>query len=144
MWATEDNLPHAKEAIEEYELLKKRSNALLVADGDEKAEAAVVQLGVATVMEWRLTERRPTARRGQPTVRCSYLSASAVVPQPSVSVSVSASVGTAVCVGQPASGAVEVCGAVQAGGDPRVLGWSVERSRAVAKAWTSSTKPLSP
>ena len=144
MWATEDNLPHAKEAIEEYELLKKRSNALLVADGDEKAEAAVVQLGVATVMEWRLTERRPTARRGQPTVRCSYLSASAVVPQPSVSVSVSASVGTAVCVGQPASGAVEVCGAVQAGGDPRVLGWSVVRSRAVAKAWTSSTKPLSP
>ena len=142
-WKTADDLPHAEEAIAEYELTKKRSNALLAAEGDEKAEAAVVQLGVATVVEWRLSERRSTSRRGQPTVRCSYLSASAVVPQPSVSVPVSVSEPVGVSVVQ-AGGSAAVCGAVQASSDPRVLGWSVERSRAVAKAWTSSTKPLSP
>ena len=76
-------------------------------------------------------------------MRCSYLSASAVVPQPSVSVTVSVSEPVGVSVVQ-AGGFAAVCGAVQASSDPRVLGWSVERSRAVAKAWTSSTKPLSP
>ena len=42
-WKTADDLPHAEEAIAEYELTKKRSNALLAAEDDEKAEAAVVQ-----------------------------------------------------------------------------------------------------
>ena len=142
-WMEASELPHATEAIAEYELMRQRSDALLAADGDEKAMAAVVQLGVATLVEWRLTAPQSTSRRGQPTVRCSYLSASAEV-QPSVSVDAAVSVGQPASVRQPASGAaVTVCSAVVRAGDPCALGWSVVRSRAVTKAWTSSTTPLS-
>ena len=72
--------------------MKQRSDAMLSADGDEKAEAAVVQLGVATVVKWWLTERQSKSRRGQPTVRCSYASVPAVVQPTSVSTAGSVSV----------------------------------------------------
>ena len=91
-WQKADDLPHAQEAIAEYELMKQRSDAMLSADGDEKAEAAVVQLGVATVVKWWLTERQSKSRRGQPTVRCSYASVPAVVQRTSVSTAGSVSV----------------------------------------------------
>ena len=34
-----------------------------------------VTLGLATVMQWRLTDKHTSSRRGQPTVRCSFASA---------------------------------------------------------------------
>ena len=63
------------ELIAEYELLHQQNDV----DGGE-VTAAAVELGVATVIEWRSTDKRTTCRRGKPTVRCSYLSA-----QPAVS-----------------------------------------------------------
>ena len=43
------------------------------ANGVEKT-TPVVELGLATAVEWRLTDKQATSRRGAPTVRCSYLS----------------------------------------------------------------------
>jgi hypothetical protein len=63
-WQKESDLENSRQLIEEYELRKSRVEA--------KAGTAVVELGVATDMLWRLTDKTHTQRRGQPTVRCSF------------------------------------------------------------------------
>ena len=93
-WRLDEELTHCRELIDEYELQRKQTVEKLVAGDDEKALSAVVELGTATVLQWSLQDSRSTTRRGQPVVRCSYLSvASTAVPVPSVAV---ASGGTAV------------------------------------------------
>jgi transposase InsO family protein len=79
-WQRSDKLDHCRQLIDEYELLLKHSD-------DQLQKAAVVELGVATVVEWSLTDKQSTNRRGTPTVRCSYLSAqqSAAVLRPGTS-----------------------------------------------------------
>ena len=69
-WMRRDDLPHCKELIDEYELLMKQSD-------DEETAGAAQELGVAMTVQWRETDKQATARRGKPTVRCSYLSAAA-------------------------------------------------------------------
>jgi predicted aspartyl protease len=132
-WKRDDDLEHCRHLIDEYELLVKQAHA----EDDGKATVAVVELGMATVMQCELQDRRTTTRRGKPTVRCAYLSAvclpaAEAVAVPRVSV---ASCGQAVVSSAAAAGRAS---------DPCVLGWSVQRSRAVAQAWTDRTKPLSP
>ena len=68
MWQRSDKLDHCRQLVDEYELLMKHSD-------DQLQKPAGVELGVATVIEWRLTDKQATKRRGTPTVRCSYLSA---------------------------------------------------------------------
>ena len=69
-WMRREELPHCKELIDEYELLMKQSD-------EEETAGAVQELGVATTVQWWETDKRSTTRRGKPTVRCSYLSATA-------------------------------------------------------------------
>ena len=72
---------HCAEKIEEYELLQRqREEQQAVEDGTQTKPA--VELGLATVMEWWLTDKRTTSRRGRPTVRCSYASVQPVVSRP--------------------------------------------------------------
>jgi hypothetical protein len=59
-WKPEAEMAHSSELVKEYELLVKR-------------EKEGVELGVATVVECRLTEKA-ASRQGQPTVRCAFLS----------------------------------------------------------------------
>ena len=89
-WMKDSDLSHSRELIDAYELLVKQSSQ---ADG-QKAGAAVVELGVATVVQCSLQDKQSTARRGKPTVRCAYLRAG----QP-LSVTAGPSVSTAVAVG---------------------------------------------
>ena len=71
-WMSVADLPHAKRLIKEYELLAQQSDTRY----ETKAgAAAVVELGLATRVEWHLQNKATTSRRGQPTVRCSYLCA---------------------------------------------------------------------
>lgn len=71
-WQAESDC-HCQQLIDEYELRERqRDEEEDVAVGVQKTP--VVQLGVATVMEWRLTDKLTSSRRGQPTVRCSYAS----------------------------------------------------------------------
>jgi hypothetical protein len=57
---------HCQELIDEYE-------KAAAAAGSEEVTVPVVELGVATVVEWWTTDKRTTRRRGVPTVRCSYM-----------------------------------------------------------------------
>jgi len=73
-WQKESNCSHCRQLIDEYELMQRqRDEKEAVASGVQTRP--VVELAVATVMEWRLTDKLSTSRRGAPTVRCSYLSA---------------------------------------------------------------------
>ena len=72
-WQRESDC-HCPQLIDEYELMQRqRDEKKAVASGVQTRP--VVELAVATVMEWRLTDKLSTSRRGVPTVRCSYLSA---------------------------------------------------------------------
>ena len=75
-WMRRGDLPHCKELIDEYELLMKQSE-------QEESTAAVQELGVATTVQWWRTDKHATSRRGEPTVRCSYLSAAGAAPSES-------------------------------------------------------------
>ena len=66
MWMRESQLDHCRKLIDEYELLMKQSEKT-------GAAAAAVELGVATVVQWRLQDKQTQ----RPTVHCSYASASA-------------------------------------------------------------------
>jgi hypothetical protein len=80
-WQKESDC-HCSELIEEYELLQRQmSEESEVASG--KRTTPAVELGVATVIEWWLTDKTTTTRRGQPTVRCSYANAEYVVSETS-------------------------------------------------------------
>jgi hypothetical protein len=142
-WRLDEELEHCRELIDEYELQRKQTVEKLVAGDDEKALSAVVELGVATVLQWSLQDSRTTTRRGQPTVRCSYLSvASTAVPLPCVGV---ASCGTAVVSAVPSSGStVASCASSAAKAcDPCELGWYVGRHRCKWLAWTDAARSLS-
>jgi len=65
-WQLESELENSRLLIDEYELRRSRV--------DSKAGTAGVELGVATVMLWRLTDKATTRRRGQPAVRCAFAS----------------------------------------------------------------------
>ena len=65
---------HCSELIEAFELLQRQKEEEETSGSGVKA-ASVQELGVATVVEWWLTDKSTTHRRGQPTVRCSYLDA---------------------------------------------------------------------
>jgi hypothetical protein len=71
-WQREAELEHCRQLIDEYELLVKQAHA----GEDGKTTVAAVELGVATVVQCELQDRRSRTRRGKPTVRCAYLSAS--------------------------------------------------------------------
>ena len=43
---------------------------------------------MATVIEWRLTDKQATSRRGKPTVRCSYASVQPMKSGPASGVAV--------------------------------------------------------
>ena len=51
---------HCQQLIDEYELRQ------------QQRAGRVEELAVATVVEWRPTDKHTSSRRGQPTVRCSY------------------------------------------------------------------------
>jgi hypothetical protein len=120
-WKRESDLDNSRALIDEYELRMKQRGT-----GEE--------LGVATVVQWRLQDRQTTVRGGQPTVRCSYASAAAAAAAAVVVPRVS----TVVC------GLAAVSSAAAKASDPPVLGWSMERSRAVRQAWIDGTKPCGP
>jgi transposase InsO family protein len=128
-WKLESDLNNSRALIDEYELRMKQRGT-----GEE--------LGVATVVQWRLQDKQTTVRSGQPTVRCSYLSAAAAARSETERATVGAvvipRVSTAVC------GLAVVCSAAAKASDPPVLGWSTERSRAVRQAWIDGTQPCSP
>ena len=64
---------HCQDLIDEYELrVRQKQEEKEVASGERSTPA--VELGVATVVQWRLTDKLKSSRRGQPTVRCSYMS----------------------------------------------------------------------
>lgn len=65
---------HCQPLIDEYELMQRqRDEKEAVASGVQSTP--VMELAVATVVEWSLTDKQSTDRRGVPTVRCAYLSA---------------------------------------------------------------------
>ena len=65
---------HCQPLIDEYELMQRqRDEKEAVASGVQSTP--VMELAVATVVEWSLTDKQSTDRRGAPTVRCAYLSA---------------------------------------------------------------------
>ena len=68
-WREIDDLPRAQELVSEYELRMKQSEAALESSS---STSAVLELGVATAVEWRFANKKPSGRRGKPTVRCSY------------------------------------------------------------------------
>jgi hypothetical protein len=69
-WQRESDC-HCPQLIEEYELLQQHSDEdAAVSSGQQAAPA--MELSVATAIEWRLTDKKTTSRRGTPTVRCSY------------------------------------------------------------------------
>jgi len=132
-WMRESDLEHSRRLIDEYELkLKHRESG--------------VELGVATVVQWRLQDSQTTVRRGQPTVRCSYMSAlpvvadTAAVATGSTAVVVAPRVSTAAVCGL----AVAACSAVATTRDPCVHGWYMGRSKAEWMAWIGETKPCPP
>ena len=69
-WMRRDDLPHCKQLIDEYELLMKQSD-------EEETAGTAQELGVAIAVRCWETDPQSTTRRGQPTVRCSYLAATA-------------------------------------------------------------------
>jgi hypothetical protein len=79
-WQRESDC-HCPELIEEYELLQRqKEEEEAVSSGEQKTPA--VELGVATGLEWWLTDKRTTNRRGTPTVRCSYASVQPLKSEP--------------------------------------------------------------
>ena len=76
-WQRESECSHCQQLVDEYELLMKQQAER--ESGQQQAAAAAattaVELGLATVMQWRLTDKHTSSRRGQPTVRCSFASA---------------------------------------------------------------------
>jgi hypothetical protein len=68
-WKEESELSHCRQLVDEYELRERRAKAEL--DGGVDASTAV-ELGVATRVECRLTERTHS-RHGRPTVRCAFM-----------------------------------------------------------------------
>jgi transposase InsO family protein len=85
-WQRESDC-HCPELIAEYELRQRqRDEEEDVACGARKTPA--VELAVATVIEWRLTDKQATSRRGKPTVRCSYASVQPLKSGPANSVAV--------------------------------------------------------
>jgi hypothetical protein len=85
-WQRESDC-HCPELIAEYELRQRqRDEEEDVACGARKTPA--VELAVATVIEWRLTDQQATSRRGKPTVRCSYASVQPLKSGPANSVAV--------------------------------------------------------
>ena len=68
-WREIDDLPRAQELVSEYELRMKQSEAALESSN---STSAAMELGVATAVEWRFANKKPSGRRGKPTVRCSY------------------------------------------------------------------------
>ena len=70
-WQRESDC-HCQELIDEYELMQRqREQQEAVATGVQTEP--VMELAAATSIEWRLTDKRTTSRRGTATVRCSYL-----------------------------------------------------------------------
>jgi hypothetical protein len=65
-WKEESELPHCRQLIDEYELLEQQAKSGL------SESLAVLELGVATSVQCRLTEKA-ASRQGRPTVRCSYM-----------------------------------------------------------------------
>ena len=59
---------HCQELIDEYE----KGAAAVTVSGETTGPA--VELAVATAVEWWMTDKQTTSRRGVPTVRCSYAS----------------------------------------------------------------------
>ncbi len=55
--------------LSQYELRMKQSEAALESSS---STSAAMELGVATAVEWRFANKKPSGRRGKPTVRCSY------------------------------------------------------------------------
>jgi hypothetical protein len=65
-WKEESELTHCRQLIDEYELLEQRAKSEL------SESSAVFELGVATCVQCRLTEKAPS-RQGRPTVRCAFM-----------------------------------------------------------------------
>ena len=65
-WKEESDLPNCRELIDEYELLEQQAKSEL------NESLAVLELGVATSVQCRLTEKA-ASRHGRPTVRCSFM-----------------------------------------------------------------------
>jgi hypothetical protein len=65
-WKEESKLPHCRQLIDEYELMEQQAKSGL------NESLAVLELGVATSVQCRLTEKT-TSRQGRPTVRCSFM-----------------------------------------------------------------------
>jgi len=65
-WKEESQLQHCRQLVDEYELRERR------AKGELDASSTAVELGVATCVECRLTEK-DASRQGRPTVRCVYM-----------------------------------------------------------------------
>ena len=79
-WQIESDC-HCPELIEEYELLQRqKEEEEAVSSGEQKT--AAMELGVATAVEWWLTDKLTTNRRGTPTVRCSYASVQPLKNEP--------------------------------------------------------------
>ena len=76
-WQKESDC-HCPEAIAEYELLQRQKDEQAAVDRGVRMKPAV-ELAVATAINWWLTDKQSTSRRGRPTVRCSYVSAQSVV-----------------------------------------------------------------
>jgi hypothetical protein len=76
-WKKAEELTNSREAVDEYEL---RLRQMDEKESASSASTAVVELGVATAVQWWMTDRQRTRRSGSPTVRCSYMSAAAVRP----------------------------------------------------------------
>jgi transposase InsO family protein len=66
-WKEESELAHCRQLVEEYELLEQRARGEL-----SESSSAVLELGVATCVECRLTEKA-ASRQGRPTVRCAFI-----------------------------------------------------------------------
>jgi predicted aspartyl protease/transposase InsO family protein len=79
-WQRESDC-HCSELIEAFELLQRQKEQEETVGSGVKA-ASAMELGVATVVEWWLTDKSTTSRRGKPTVRCSYASVQALKSGP--------------------------------------------------------------
>ena len=71
-WQKESDC-NCSELIEEYELLHRQQDDETAARERPVTAAPAMELGVATVVQWWLTDKSTSSRRGLPTVRCSYL-----------------------------------------------------------------------
>jgi hypothetical protein len=122
-WMKEEDCGNCRELIAEYELLQKQSDEEDEAAGDEKqTAAAVTELGLATEVQWRLTDRQTSSRGGQPTVRCAYATASP-------------------CEREAQPRTTTLAGAAVKQRDPCRLGWYLGRSRSEWQAWTDGVVP---